>query len=260
MGLSTFAANKLLDHILGTTQWNMPTNVYVSLHTADPGLAGANEVSAGWYTAGGRKQPSGTPKWNAATTSGATNNGTITFPTVSGSSVTVTHVGIWDNATVGAGNFLHGIALDSPKLFSAGATPFISAMVVTAGGILSNYLIPKIIDHLLGTAPFDFDTSVFLALYKTNPTAADTGTEVTGGGYARLPIDFDPAAGRTTDNTDLEDFGVASGSLGTVTHWGIRDNDSDGNLHVFGAWNAGLAIDNGDTYQLPAGNLDITAS
>lgn len=89
----------------------MPTQVYVSLHTASPGLTGANEVSAGWYAAGGRMQPSGTPKWNAATASGATNNGTITFPAVSGSSVTVTHVGIWDNATVGAGNFLHGIAL-----------------------------------------------------------------------------------------------------------------------------------------------------
>lgn len=257
-GISTYAANKILDHILGVASWTMPTNVYVSLHTADPGLTGANEVGASWYTTGGRKQP--TSGWNAATTSGATNNGNITFPTVSGSSVTVTHVGIWDSATVGAGNFLLGIALPSSKLFSVGSIPFISSFTVTCGGIASNYLIPKIIDHLLGTASFSFDSTLFLALYTTDPTVADTGTEATGGGYARQAWAANAAASRATENTSLIDYGSASAGIGTVGWWGIRTASSGGNLHAFGAWNSALSIDNGDTYQVPAGNLDLTAS
>ncbi|HVY54746.1 MAG TPA: hypothetical protein VHC46_03225, partial [Thermodesulfobacteriota bacterium] len=161
--------------------------------------------------------------------------------------------------TVGSGNFLHGIALSSSKLFTAGSVPFIDddGLTVTASGGFSNYLIPKIIDHLLGSAAFTFDTSVFLALYTTNPTAADSGTEASGGGYARLAIDFNTASGGSASNTDLEDFGTASANIGTISHFGIRDNSPGGNLHVFGAWNTALAVNSGDTYRVPAGNLTV---
>lgn len=73
---------------------------YVSLHTADPGLTGTNEVSGGSY--------SRTAVTFSAASSGATaNTGAVTFSNMP--SVTVTHVGIWDAST--AGNFLYGDAL-----------------------------------------------------------------------------------------------------------------------------------------------------
>jgi hypothetical protein len=102
-GLGTTTANNVLDHVLGTTAWTMPTNVYLSLHTADPGGTGASEVGAAWYTGGGREQP--LTGWNAATTAGATSNGVVTYPPVLGADVIVTHIGVWDNATVGADVF-----------------------------------------------------------------------------------------------------------------------------------------------------------
>lgn len=256
-GPSTTYGNAVLDMVFGVAD-RTAVAVYISLHTADPGLTGANEVGASWYTTGGRKQPAS--GWNAATTSGVTSNGNVTFPTVSGSSVTVTHIGLWTSATVGAGTFLLGIALPSSKLFSVGSIPFISSLTITAGGILSNYAIPKVLDNLVGTSSFTYDNTLFLALYTTNPTAADSGTEATGGGYARKAWAANAAASRATENTSLIDYGTASAGIGTVGWWGIRTASSGGSLHAFGTWNSALAIDNGDSYQVPAGNLDLTAS
>jgi hypothetical protein len=37
MSISNYAENKILEHTTGEAAWTMPTNVYVKLHTGDPG-------------------------------------------------------------------------------------------------------------------------------------------------------------------------------------------------------------------------------
>lgn len=49
MALSAYVIPKLLDHVLKGTPFTQPTNIYVSLHTADPGTTGANECTGGSY-------------------------------------------------------------------------------------------------------------------------------------------------------------------------------------------------------------------
>jgi hypothetical protein len=47
---TTTLANKILDHLRGGTAWTQPAGIFVKLHTADPGAAGATAAAAGSTT------------------------------------------------------------------------------------------------------------------------------------------------------------------------------------------------------------------
>lgn len=87
----------------------------VSLHTASPGLTGANEVTGGSYA----RQ---TVTFGAPATGGGgrqiANSAAVTFTGMP--SATVTHFGLWDAAS--AGNFLYGDALAASQVVNAGGT------------------------------------------------------------------------------------------------------------------------------------------
>lgn len=94
--------------------------------------------------------------------------------------------------------------------------------------------------------------TVYLALYTSNPTGADTGTEVSGGGYERQQITFSaPVAegGKQTIKNDAKvEFSVAEGDWGTITHVGIRDAATGGNLIAFAELAAPRTIMAGDRF------------
>lgn len=97
---------KLLDHLLGTAAYTMPT-VYLGLFTATPSdTGGGTEVSGNAYA----RQAS---PFSAASAGSAANSGTITFPTATGSWGTITHFALFDAVT--AGNMLVYGALTSPR-------------------------------------------------------------------------------------------------------------------------------------------------
>ena len=116
-GHSAYLADSILNTVLrGVAFPTLPASVYVSLHTADPGLTGASEVaSAGGYARVAVTRAAGS--FSAPATSGsnrqATNSATITFPAPTGTWGTVTHYGVWDAST--GGNFLMGGALDTSR-------------------------------------------------------------------------------------------------------------------------------------------------
>ncbi len=256
--LSDYAENEIVDHILGTGSWPQPPAIFVSLHTAAPDedASPSNEVNATWYA---RKQPA--TGWNTASTSSpynATNNGDITWDAVTGSSLTVTHVALWDAST--AGNMLWWKAVTTSKLFVVGAAPKIldTELSIQANDNFSNYLKPKIVDHMLKNTAFNSPGTTYLAMYTTNPTAADTGTEVSGGGYARQSVTWNAASGGVADNNGKIDFGTASANLGSISHFGIRDASTSGNLLVFGTWNSAKTVDNGDLYDVQDQALSVT--
>lgn len=98
------------------------TELYVSLHTADPGEGGNQQSNEATYTDYARvavDRDSG--GW---TVSGNTVNpvAAIDFPTASGGSNTITHFGI-GTASSGAGVLLYSGALDSSIAVSSGITP-----------------------------------------------------------------------------------------------------------------------------------------
>lgn len=102
------------------------TDLYLALHTADPGEAGDQTTSEATYTSYARvavnRSGSG---W---TVSGATsqNAALVQFPTATGGTNTITHVSI-GTLTSGAGQILVSGALNSSLSVSSGIQPQFSA-------------------------------------------------------------------------------------------------------------------------------------
>ena len=124
MGASTYLADNVLDHVLKTAAFAQPTNVYASLHSADPGTTGASELSGSGYA---RVQHNA---WNAAASGSATNNGVIAFAQATADWTQATHFGLWDAVT--AGNFLGGAVLDAAKTVLNGDTAEFADQATTA--------------------------------------------------------------------------------------------------------------------------------
>lgn len=124
----------------------------------------------------------------------------------------------------------------------------------------SNYAENKVLDHSLGTLSWTAPT-VYVALYTSSPTDADTGTELTPGslGYARQTAAFSAAASGATSNSGIITFGPCTTSnWGVITHFGIRDASTGGNLIYWGALTVSKTVTVGDTAQFLAGDIDIT--
>lgn len=123
---------------------------------------------------------------------------------------------------------------------------------------MSNYLENALINATLRNTSYTSPAKVYLALYTDDPTDADTGTEVSGGSYARQEITFGaPSNGVSTNSADIT-FPTATGSWGTVTHVGIRDALTSGNLLYHTQLDASKAIGSGDVFKIATGNLSVT--
>jgi hypothetical protein len=123
---------------------------------------------------------------------------------------------------------------------------------------MSNYLENALINVTLRNTAYTTPTTVYVALYTTDPTDADTGTEVTGGSYARTSVTFAaPSNGVTTNSADVT-FPTCTLAWGTVTHIGIRDALTSGNLLYHTPLDASKTIDLGDIFKITTGNLSVT--
>lgn len=119
---TTTVANKWLDVIrTGGSSFTAITSAYVKLHTGDPGAAGTANAAAGSTTR---------PAMTQATPSGGSMsiNGTNPTWTNGGTSETVTHISVWDNAT--AGNFLYSVQLTVSKAWASGDTLTLNSCTV----------------------------------------------------------------------------------------------------------------------------------
>ena len=125
---------------------------------------------------------------------------------------------------------------------------------------LSDHAEKLLLDWMMTSGTATRPTAWFVALYTAAPSDAGGGTEVSGAGYARQAVTFNAAAtpGGTTSNTADVSFTAAGGDYGTVTHLGIFDASSSGNLLWHGALTASKAVEDGDTITFSAGNIDLT--
>lgn len=125
---------------------------------------------------------------------------------------------------------------------------------------MSDYLENKILDHVLGTTAYTAPSTVYIGLATASFADDNSGTELSGNNYSRVSAAFDAAASGATDNTSAIEFAAATGSWGTVSHFGVFDQSSGGNLLIHGAFTTGKAIASGDVLKISAGDLDITAA
>jgi hypothetical protein len=123
---------------------------------------------------------------------------------------------------------------------------------------MSNYLENALINATLRATTFTSPATVYVSLHTADPTDAGTGTEVSGGSYARQSATFaSPSNGASATNADIT-FPQATGNWGTVSHIGIWDASTSGNLYYHTALDASKAIDTGDIFKIASGSLTVT--
>ncbi len=124
----------------------------------------------------------------------------------------------------------------------------------------SNYLEDALINATLRNTSYTSPTTVYVGLYTTDPTDANTGTEVSGGSYARTAVTFGAPSGGVTTNSAAVEFPQATASWGTIGWIGILDASTSGNLLYHTALDTSKTIDNGDIFKISTGSLSVTLS
>lgn len=120
MSISNYAELKLLDHVTGRAAFTIPSNVYLKLHTGDPGEDATNNAA----TEATRKQAT----WSAASSGAIATSATVEWTNVS-TTETYTHWSMWDAST--AGNPLWSGALSASAAVTAGDTFQITSLTLS---------------------------------------------------------------------------------------------------------------------------------
>ena len=121
----------------------------------------------------------------------------------------------------------------------------------------TDFLENKLVAHTFSNTAYTSPSSVFVALYTVAPTDSTTGTEVSGGGYARQSAAF-TTTGNAATNTSAIEYPTATGNYGTVVATALLDASSGGNMLAFATLSSSKTISTGDVFRIPAGDLDIT--
>jgi hypothetical protein len=123
---------------------------------------------------------------------------------------------------------------------------------------ISNYLENALINATVRATSYTSPSTVYAALFTSDPTDANTGTEVSGGSYARQSITFgSPSNGVSSNTADLT-FPTCTLTWGTVTHFGIYDALTSGNLLYHAPLTTSKTISTGDNFKVATGNLTLT--
>ncbi len=132
-------------------------------------------------------------------------------------------------------------------------------------GSFGDFLELELLDHVFGAAAYTAPATLYVALYTVIPTdASASGTEVTGGSYARVAVTNNatnwPAAsaGAKANGTAIT-FPAPTAAWGTVVGFAICDAATLGNELAWGALTVNKTINNGDAAPVFAvGDLVIT--
>lgn len=113
-----------------------------------------------------------------------------------------------------------------------------------------------------GLQPSSTAGSLYIALYTSDPTDADSGAETTYTSYGRVAVVRSVSgwvvSGDEVSNAAEESFPQSTGGSSVITHFAIRTASSGGDLVGSGALSASLTINTGDTPKFEIGDLTIT--
>lgn len=123
---------------------------------------------------------------------------------------------------------------------------------------MSDYLENALINATLRGQAWTAPSTIYLALFTSDPTDAKTGAEVSGGAYARQAVTFAaPTNGAASTSADVL-YPVATAAWGTVTHIGVFDAATGGNLLYHGQLTNTKTISTDDQLKIGAGDITIT--
>lgn len=123
---------------------------------------------------------------------------------------------------------------------------------------MSDYLENALLNATLRNTAYTSPTTTYVGLHTADPTDAGTGAEVAGNSYARTSVTFGaPSGGVATSNADCT-FPQATGTWGTITHIGLWDASTTGNLLYHTQLDSSKTIENGDIFKIASGSLTVT--
>jgi len=123
---------------------------------------------------------------------------------------------------------------------------------------MSNYLENALINVTLRATTYTAPATVYVSLWTSDPGDDASGTEVTGGSYARTAVTFAaPSNGVTTNSADVT-FPTCTSSWGVVGWIGINDALTTGNLLYHSPLDISKTIATGDVFKISTGNLSVT--
>lgn len=119
----------------------------------------------------------------------------------------------------------------------------------------------------LATGAVTAGTGGYIGLLTSSPSDLSTGSTVSevsssGTSYARIQVgsseqgSFSGTAGSITNDSEFK-WADATANWGTITHVGLFDAATDGNLLVYGALQSSVDIETGDIFKIPASGFTI---
>lgn len=133
----------------------------------------------------------------------------------------------------------------------------------------TNYFENKLADHIFRTTTYT-PGNMYVGLFTATPSDTGGGTEVSGGSYARVSVSKGDSSwtgthgtvsgassgtNGTVGNAGAITFPAPTGNWGSITHFGLFDASSGGNLLIWGALTTPKTVNNGD----PAPLFDVGA-
>lgn len=127
---------------------------------------------------------------------------------------------------------------------------------------LANFTENKLIDHTFRAIPYTAPETLYIGLLTGAPSDTGGGIEVSGNAYARVAVTSGVAAWKSTNGTTSGASTGTNGTTsnaaainfptptpsgwGTVTHFGIFDAATAGNLLIYAALGQSKVINPGD--------------
>lgn len=131
---------------------------------------------------------------------------------------------------------------------------------------MSDFLEVELRKHIFRTGSMTKPAALYVSLHTGTLNDDASGTEVSGGSYARVQRDPGDANWSAPDSTGGVTANVAeilfpspTGNWGTITWAGVWDASSGGNLIARAALGTSKTVNNGDAApKFPAGTLIFT--
>jgi len=270
MRLSNYLEEIILLWISGTNFPSALSNLYFSVHSADPSDTGASEVTATYFSGRASYTSSNFTAPETVDTDRQIKNSAVINFGDSIASGSISWIGIWDAAT--SGNFLCSFQLvdadniADPLSFAEGDPVSLSANTLTINlsvSTFSVYFVDAIFGWFKGTT-MPVAPTVYAGWYTALVTS-NVGTEVTTSirVAGRVAVSFgsvtDEGTSKLLTNDAIADFGNSNSPVSGVSILGLLDAATAGNLILL------MPIEPRDIIatqpvNLPTGYIRITTS
>lgn len=125
-----------------------------------------------------------------------------------------------------------------------------------------NVMKQLVLNYLGRNQPTTQPTQLYLALYSTNPTDGDVGTEASYSGYQRQAVTFGApqiiGGSAVMSNTALLTFGIVPAASGSVAFAALRTAQTGGDLVYYGPLAATYQLNQGVQPIVPIGSLSVS--